>query len=524
MARDFFRGRHAGVLVPLFSIPSRESWGIGEIGDLPRFADWMKAAGFSLVQLLPINEMAHGQNSPYSALSAMSIDPLFISPARAIDVQAAGGEMLLSADERSMLRAAREAPAVDYDLVRHVKTRAFRAAFDSFETNEWRADTQRARELRAFIERERWWLEEYCLFRALHAHERERSWRDWPAPLRDRDPAAIVAARAEFERELLYYAFLQWLAAGQWQDARSSSGIGVFGDFPFMVSGDSADVWSRQEDFRLDASVGAPPDAFSATGQDWGFPAYRWSDIAAGGYAWLSARARRSAELFDGYRVDHLVGFFRTYVREQDGRAGFVPAGEADQIAQGETLLELFRETGARVIAEDLGVIPNFVRAVLARLGIPGYKVLRWEREWDEAGQPFRDPRRYPSCAVATSGTHDTETLLEWWNNAPLEERRAVAAVPSLADAHIDPESPLTDRTRDALLAALLCSSADLVLLPIQDLFGWRDRINTPALIDSRNWTWRLPWLVDDLLRQPVASERAGFLREVVERCNRMPE
>lgn len=520
MPRDFCCGRHAGVVVPLFSIPSRDSWGIGEIADLPRFAEWLTSAGFSLVQLLPLNEMAHGQNSPYSALSAMAIDPLFISPARAIDVQAAGGELLLSAEERSMLRAAREAPAIQYDLVRRVKTTAFRAAFETFETKEWRADTERARQLRAFMERERWWLDEYCLFRALHARARERAWLEWPAPLRDREPDALAAASRELARDRLYYAYLQWLADEQWRDVRSSS-VGVFGDFPFMVSGDSADVWSRQDDFRLDASVGAPPDAFSATGQDWGFPAYRWADIAAGGYAWLSARARRSAELFDGYRVDHLVGFFRTYVREPDGRAGFVPNDEAQQIAQGEALLDLFRKTGARVIAEDLGVIPNFVRAVLARLGIPGYKVLRWEREWDEPGQPFRDPRRYPSCAVATSGTHDTETLLEWWNNAPLVERRAVVAVPSLAEKRIDPASPFSNRTRDALLEALLCSSADFVLLPIQDLFGWNDRINTPGSIDSRNWTWRLPWSVDDLPHQVVARERAGFLRELAERCGR---
>lgn len=524
MTRDFSRGRHAGVLVPLFSIHSRESWGIGEIGDLPHFADWMKRAGFSLVQLLPINEMGHGQNSPYSALSAMAIDPLFISPAQVIDVQDIGGEALLSSEERSALQAAREAPSIHYDLVRQVKTTAFRAAFERFETSEWRAGTGRGEELRAFMERERWWLDEYCLFRALHAREHEKYWREWPAPLRDRQPSALAAARADLARDILYYAYLQWLADQQWRDARAASGVGVFGDFPFMVSGDSADVWSRQEDFRLDASVGAPPDAFSATGQDWGFPAYRWAEIAAGGYAWLAARARRSAELFDGYRVDHLVGFFRTYVRETDGSAGFVPGEEAEQIAQGEQLLELFRETGARVIAEDLGVIPAFVRAVLARLDIPGYKVLRWEREWDDPGQPFRDPTGYPACAVATSGTHDTETLADWWNNAPPDERRAVAAVPSLALMGIDPESPFSDRTRDALLQALLCSSADLVLLPIQDLFGWRDRINTPALIDNRNWTWRLPWPADDLSCEPLAVERAAFLRAHAERCTRMPE
>lgn len=523
MPRDFFQGRQAGVLIPLFSIPSRESWGIGEIGDLPRLGTWLRSAGCSLVQLLPINEMAQGQDSPYSALSAMAIDPLFISPGNAIDVLAAGGEGLLSADERAMLQTARESSGIRYDLVRCVKTRAFRAAFEIFERQEWRTGTARGAELGAFIARERWWLDEYTLFRALHAARQERSWREWPPLIRDRDPAALAAVRDEFSREILYFAYLQWLADAQWREARALGGIGVFGDFPFMVDGDSADVWSRQGDFRLNASVGAPPDAFSATGQDWGFPAYRWNEIAAGGYAWLAARARRSADLFDGYRVDHLVGFFRTYVRELDGRAGFVPADELEQIVQGEALLDLFNTSGARVIAEDLGVIPRFVRTVLARLEIPGYKVLRWERDWDEPGQPFRDPRTYPTCAVATSGTHDTETLAEWWTNAPVDERRAVATLPSLAGAGIDPESPFSDRLRDAILEALAVSAADLVLLPIQDLFGWRDRINTPAMIDARNWTWRLPWPVDDLVDQPIARGRARFLRVLMERSGRVP-
>src|SRR5204863_9632133 len=166
----------------------------------------------------------------------------------------------------------------------------------------------------------------------------------------------LQAAREELELEILFYSYLQWLASDQWARAREAIDVCVFGDFPFMVSGDSADVWSRQEDFRIDASVGAPPDAFSDTGQDWGFPAYRWDRIAAGGYEWLAARARRSAELFDGYRVDHLVGFFRTYARVKDGEAAFTPADEPDQIVQGAAVLKVLSAPGSRIIAEDLGV------------------------------------------------------------------------------------------------------------------------------------------------------------------------
>ena len=522
MPRDFQTGRHAGLLVPLFSIPSRESWGVGEIPDVVRLAAWLREGGFGFVQLLPVNEMAGGQSSPYSAMSAMAIDPLFIAPAAMPDVVAIGGEDRLEDEERRRLDAARRSRSIAYGTVRPLKERIFRAAFERFRTVEWNAGGPRAQELRTFAEQEAWWLDDYTLFRALHARYRGCHWRDWDAALRDRHPDALEQARRELAGEVLYYAYLQWIAATQWEEMRRSAGIGVFGDFPFMVSGDSADVWARQQDFRLDASVGTPPDAFSSTGQDWGFPAYRWPEVADTGYAWLAARARRSRELYDGYRVDHLVGFFRTYVREPDGRAAFVPANEHEQIAQGTALLELFTSSGPRIIAEDLGIIPDFVRVALARHCVPGYKVLRWEREWNTEGHPFRDPLRYPSCAVATTGTHDTETLAEWWDTAPEQERSAVVEIPYLREAGFDPRARFDPQIRDAFLELLFASGADILLLPIHDVFGWRDRINTPASVSEENWTWRLPWPVEDLVVEPVARERAAFTRKLAERSNRL--
>jgi 4-alpha-glucanotransferase len=519
MLRDFFHDRYAGLLVPLFSIPSRRSWGIGELWDLPPLAAWMRDAGFSFVQLLPMNEMAGGQNSPYSALSAMAIDPIFIAAWAVPEIEALGGEAVLDAAERRELEDVRRAPAIEYGRVRALKTKAFRAAFTWFMEHEWRARTPRARRLQRFIERARWWLADYTLFRALHDRHDGRAWTEWDALLRDRDAAALAAARTELADEILFRAYLQWLAAEQWTLAREAAEIGVFGDFPFMVSRDSADVWSRQADFRMDASVGAPPDAFSETGQDWGFPAYRWDRIAASGFQWLAARARRNAEIYDAYRVDHLVGFFRTYVRETDGRAGFVPADEGEQIRQGERVLEVLSASGARLIAEDLGVIPNFVRETLLRLGIPGFKVLRWEREWEQEGRPFRNPATYPRVSVATSGTHDTETNAQWWDEAPADERRAVAAI--LGDGRCDPGAPFDERVRDAILDVLFLSASDIALIPIHDVFGWRERINTPALVSDANWTWRLPWPVDDLQTNPEASERARYLRELIARSER---
>lgn len=515
-------GRHAGVLVPLFSIASRASWGIGEIPDLPRFARWLHAAGLDILQILPVNEMADAQNSPYSALSAMATDPIYIAVGEVEEFKAAGGEASLSEEDRAELGAVRGGTRVDYGRTRALKSRALSTAFDRFEAREWHTGSPRAEAFRAFMRREGWWLDGYSVFRALHSENRARYWTEWKAGERDRTPAAIEATRLRLGREILCCSWLQWIAHDQWQRARGEAApVAIFGDFPFMVSGDSADVWWRQDEFRIDASVGVPPDAFSETGQDWGLPAYRWDIIRERGYEWLQQRARRSVELYDGFRLDHLVGFYRTFVRERDGRAHFEPPDEPSQLAQGERVLGLLRESGAFILAEDLGTVPDFVRASLARLEVPGMKVMRWEREWDVEGRPFRAPSSYPPVSVATSGTHDTETLAEWWEAADRAERQRVAELPPLRDAAVTAGEPYADRVRDRLLDALYGAGSNILLLPLQDVFGWRDRINTPAIVDHVNWTWRLPWPIDDLGSEPAAVERASFLRALGKRHRR---
>ncbi len=520
----FASGRHAGALVPLFSIPSRGSWGIGEIPDLPRLARWLASAGLDIVQILPVNEMAEGQNSPYSALSAMAIDPIYISVEEIEEFATAGGEGSLPADERARLDAARASASVDHRTVRTLKCGALEAAFARFAECEWKTGSDRARAFREFTARERWWLDEYALYRALHAENASRHWIDWDAPVRDRVPEALRQARERLAGRILYYSWVQWIADGQWQRARRDCGeVGIFGDFPFMVSGDSADVWSRQNEFRLDASVGVPPDAFSETGQDWGLPAYRWDVMAPGGYEWLHQRTRRCAELYDGFRVDHLVGFYRTYVRDRNGRAHFLPPDEPSQRVQGERVLGIFGEAGSRIIAEDLGTVPDFVRESLAALSVAGLKVLRWEREWHTPGKPFRNPAGYPVVSVALSGTHDTETMAEWWDAADATERRIAEDIPVLRESGCRPDEPFSPKLRDALLECLFSAASELLLVPIQDMFGWCDRINTPAVVNDQNWTWRLPWPVEELFSDPTARERATFIRSLSRKYGRAP-
>ena len=514
--------RRAGTLIPLFSIPSSRSWGIGEIGDIERIAGWLETAGVRILQLLPINEMPPGETSPYSALSAMAIDPQFITLDEVEDFAEIGGEAALEPQLRARLDAIRIAPRIQYAEVRALKDIVLRRCFARFQRVDLAGGTRRAAAFRAYTKAEGWWLDEYALFRALHAEHGERAWWDWPESLRCRLPDAIEHARAQLAEEILFRQYLQWLAGDQWGSARDRMGeVALFGDLPFMVSGDSADVWARQDEFRMDASVGVPPDAFSETGQDWGLPVYRWDVLGERDFDWLRDRAHRNADLFDGYRVDHLVGFYRTYYRPHDGSAPrFIPDNEEAQQALGERVLGVFREPGSEIIAEDLGVVPDFVRASLARLSIAGYKVFRWERQWHAEGQPFKDPMDYPAVSVATSGTHDTEPMAIWWEETSRAERDAVLAIPSLR-ALLAPEDlasadgpGLPHAIHEALLETLFASGSNTLILPIGDVFGWRDRINQPATVSEGNWTWRLPWPSDRMPTEPVAMQVAQQLAE----------
>jgi 4-alpha-glucanotransferase len=524
-ANRFASGRHAGVLVPLFSIPSRHSWGIGEIPDLVRFARWLDLACLDFVQLLPLNEMQEGQSSPYSALSAMAIDPIFISVEHIPDWTASKGGAHASGlgdEDGRALERARAAGRVDYAAVREIKQRAFGVAFSAFVDGHLGRGDSRDAAFAAFRERERWWLDDYALFRALHDEHQGRHWREWDEGVRTRVPGALEDARARLARTVHYYSYLQWIADVQWQAARAASGpAGVFGDFPFMVSSHSADVWARQHEFDLEASVGTPPDAFSSTGQDWGLPPYRWDVVAAGGFAWLRDRVRRFAALYDAFRIDHLIGFFRTYVRKPGQAPGFWPADEHQQRAMGEHLLTLFASGAATPIAEDLGTVPDFLRVSLAARGIPGMKVLRWERDWQSDGHPFHAPSGYAEASVATTGTHDTESTAEWWDTADADERRALLRLPQIQDAGLTPDAPFSDRVRDAILALLYGAGSRLVIVPLQDVFGWRDRINVPAVVDEVNWTWRLPMPVEELAEAPGTVERARMLAGLAERSRR---
>ena len=517
----FPKRRTAGILLPLFSVRGDRSWGVGEFPDVAALAPWLHGAGLSSWMMLPLIEAAIGQDSPYSALSAFALDPVYVSLEALEDFAALGGEAALSDEERATLSAVRARPTVDYAEVRALKQRWLRRSFEYFSAR-FDPASDRGRDLARFRE-ESIWLVEYALFRALKEDHALDWWRGWEPPLRDRDPAALAEARSRLARECDYYEYVQWVAHRQLEAARAaarSHGVHLAGDLPFMVAEDSADVWAGQERFRLDATVGVPPDAYSAEGQDWGLPVYRWDVLAATGYEWLRERGAEAARLFDLVRIDHVVGFYRTYARPRDGSTPyFIPADEASQRRQGEAVLAALGASGVDLVAEDLGTVPPFVRESLASLGVPGYRVLRWEKD----GEVFRDPRGWPARSLATTGTHDTEPIATWWDSIPEPERREVRRIPALAHLRDDEAASFGPAVHDALLRAVYGSGSDLLVVPLQDLFGSRERINLPGTVGPHNWSIRLPWTVSQMDADPFVRSRSEALRRLAEAYGRAP-
>ena len=517
--------RVSGVTIPLFSLRTRNDWGIGQITDLPACAAWLQLAGQRLVQVLPTHELSHGETSPYGALSAFAIDPIYISVDAIPDLDAAAIAKRLGDEGLAELDRVRRSPSVDYETVRHLKKRAFAEAFTRFRSKELEDGNsgERARAFFAFIEREGAWLRDHALYMALRASHDNHGWSTWPHEERDREPTILMLAKARRDdggigTRVLEQMYLQWIAHEQWQAARvglKKLGVALMGDMPFIVGSESADVWAHRDQFRTDVSLGAPPDEFAKGGQSWGLPAYDWSAMDADGLAWLRMRAKHAAALYDRFRIDHLVGFFRQWVQKEGEAGEFIPADEKSQKARGEKVLRAISEAAGpgAVIAEDLGVIPPFVRQTMTRLGLPGYKVLPWEK--DEHFMS-RDPREFPELSVATWSTHDTQPITAWWDDLEPWERERLAALDAIP---LD----LPEEARElALLKLLFSARSELTLVLVNELLGDKARINTPGTVNDKNWTWRLPRPIEDLADDPKLVERFARIRSLVEASGRL--
>lgn len=502
--------RSAGVLIPLFSIRTEDDLGCGEILGLSPMIDFALAMGHRVVQLLPLNETAPGEASPYSALSLFAIDPIYISadPLKGVAPPAIDAARAI----------ARRGRTIAHKKLRAAKLELLNQAFRWFQDG---SDDQERAAFETFAERNRGWLQDYALFRALKERFEFSSWETWPEGLRRCEPGALEQARRELSEAIRRFCYFQFLANRQWLAVRAEAaqrGAMLGGDLAFAPARDSADVWAHQELFNLERSIGTPPDAFNAQGQRWGLPMPNWERMRADAMGWWRTRVRHASELYDLFRVDHVVGLYRTfsfgYDRDEPGI--FFPPDQAAQRAQGEEIMRAIKdEAGSSVvIAEDLGTVPPCIRASLSSLGIPGFKVFRWEKEdWNTPVERFVSPSSYPELSVATTGTHDTETLAVWWRQSPEHDRRLICESLGLSERFNPRRARLAPAMLEAILHALYAAPSVLVVVPIQDLFGWSARINLPGTVSPRNWNYRLPFTLRPLDAGPVVRARLHCLR-----------
>ena len=511
--------RSAGILIPLFSLRTADDLGRGEIMQMRAMIDFALTLGHRVIQLLPLDETAPSEASPYAALTLYALDPLYISTSE-----------LSGIGKTAMRRARKEAgdPARRIPRERYValKRILLERAFEAFAAR-GRARDRRA--LDAFIQENSYWIHDYALFRALKDHFDFRSWDQWPADLAHRDQGALASARIELAQSVHKYSYFQYLAHQQWQQVRDYArerGVYIGGDLAFSPGRDSDAVWTHQSDFDLARTIGTPPDAFSPTGQRWGLPMPNWAGMRAEGFQLWRSRARHARTLYDLVRIDHVVGLFRTFSFGADdpvtAPGHFTPEIEDEQRAQGEAVLTAIKEEAGdmQLIAEDLGTVPPWVRKSLAALGIPGYKVMQWERDWDAPGQPFTNPAAYPELSLATTGTHDTEALTLWWREQTVEERARLVKALEL-DGRVNVRAPLGMPVLNEVLRALYAAPSIITVLPIQDLFGWCARINLPGTVSESNWTYRLPIPLERMATSHAIQSRAHDLREIASSSKR---
>ncbi|HYE51480.1 MAG TPA: 4-alpha-glucanotransferase [Azospirillaceae bacterium] len=497
--------RASGILLHPTSLPGGH--GIGDLGPAARaFVDQLARMGQGLWQILPLVPTSAG-DSPYSGLSTFAGNPLLIS----FDDLAAEG--LADADLLATLPPNRP-EGVDYGWVVSAKLPALDRVCADFLR---RADEDLRSDFELFQARnDADWLDDYATFVALKAMHGGRAWTEWGAPYVKRDPVAMAEVRQQLSHEILKIKVQQFLFFRQWAAVRAHAhdrGVRIVGDIPIFVAGDSADVWSRPDLFELDQHgrptvvAGVPPDYFSATGQLWGNPLYRWDAHRAEGFAWWHRRLARTLEQVDLVRVDHFRGF-ESYWE--------VPAHETTAIngrwvpAPGYELFQSMVDRFGRlpVLAEDLGIITHEVERLRDHFGFPGMRVLPFE--FGEDFDPHRyDPHRFPENRVFYTGTHDNDTILGWLAHIGGDNSPVGRAVLDYIGS--DRAAPHWDFVRFALN-----TSARYAIVPAQDILGLgtEARMNVPGRAEG-NWTWRLaPGQLDEAVERRMRglTEASGRL------------
>ncbi len=491
--------RASGILLHPTALPG--PFRVGDIGKEARlFIDFLTSAGQSVWQILPLGPTGYG-HSPYNTLSAFAGNPVLIDLQQLVDY----GDL----DRTRLDIAIKQNADIDFNRVHSVKNTLLLDAGQQF--FKLATETRKAA-FENFCDDQSDWLEDFCLFMALREIFDEQAWVEWPEDLRTRRPQTLQHWQKELAESCLLHKYQQFVFAEQWHGLKryaNQNGVRIFGDIPIFVAHDSADVWANQQLFQLDdqgratAIAGVPPDYFSATGQRWGNPLYRWDQLAEENFHWWLRRFDNQFLCSDMVRIDHFRGFQACWSIPADEKTAV--NGRWEEVP-GRALFEklVTQRTDLPIIAEDLGVITKEVEKLRDDFGFPGMKILQFA--FDSGSDNPYLPENHTANSVVYTGTHDNNTTLGWWQGLNKEQKERVRDYLGTRR----PEMPWE------LIRLAMASVADLCMIPCQDILnlGKAARFNTPGVADG-NWEWQMT-------SGELTDELTDRLRKLTEKHHRI--
>ncbi|MBQ9118982.1 MAG: 4-alpha-glucanotransferase [Lachnospiraceae bacterium] len=469
-------GRGAGVLMPISALPG--PYGIGTLGkNAYEFADFAAESGYSYWQVLPVGPTSFG-DSPYQSFSAFAGNPYFI------DLEQLAEEGLLEKEELNSNCFGETLDDIDYAAVFHNRFEVLKKAYQ-------RSGHKDTAEYHAFLQKTAYWIEDYSFYMALKFHFENRSWQEWEENIKLRRPETVEQYRNQLAEEIDFWKFCQFKFREQWDALKvyvNQLGMKFIGDIPLYVAMDSSDVWVHKDLFELDEDcepihiAGVPPDIFSADGQRWGNPLYRWDVMEQQDFAWWRERMKANAALYDVIRIDHFIGTVNYWSIEVSCPTAV--DGEWKQ-GPGEKLMNAIMESigDAAIIAEDLGVLTQPVKDLIAKMGYPGMKIIEFGMDCNPDNEYL--PHNYESNnIVAYIGTHDNETLVGFLKNCSPEQ----------IEKNLEYfQSDSLEKLPDQIIRSLFACVANVVIVQMQDLLKLdnRARTNLPSSV-GKNWRWRM--------------------------------
>ncbi len=503
---------HHGINLPLSALHSKTSCGIGEFLDLLPLIDWCQKINMDLIQLLPLNDSGNDP-SPYNTLSSCALNPIFLS----LHALPFIDELPELKNALESMRQLTKSSRICYNEVKVQKLYWLRTYYACVGEK-----LLKMQEFAEFLKNNSWTIP-YALFKVLKDILEQSLWQYWPEELQFLSKKNYENLTKRHWEEICFHLALQYLCFVQLSSVKNHAqqkGILLKGDVPILISPDSADVWFYPDFFDLTLAAGAPPDQYSKVQQYWGFPLQRWDMKKKTQYSWWKERLKTASQYFDLYRLDHIVGLFRVWaipMGHPEMLGHYVPEDESLWIPQGKEFLEMLLASFTMLpIAEDLGKVPPSVKQLLHDLGIPGTKVMRWERIWNEE-KKFLPYSQYSPISMTCVSTHDSETLALWWRDSK-EEAKVFAAfkgwhyLPELSQEQR--KEILTDSHHTPslfhinLLQEYLALFPDLVWTNLED-----ERINIPGKLLPSNWTYRFRPSVEEITAHAALAHET---REIV--------